>query len=103
MSLNTINAGYVRINHAMTNLMGALRKGNRDDVVRVASHLMEDCDNLIEEVYEAAGVTEDDIVRVSSAEDQGRLTKQAMWVPGQAEDSEGIPFPIPPESFLDEP
>ncbi|MCK9435540.1 MAG: hypothetical protein M0R32_12265 [Candidatus Cloacimonetes bacterium] len=93
MSLNTINAGYVRINQAMTNLMGAYRKGNRDDVVRVASHLMEDCDNLIGAVYEASGVTEEDILRVSSSEDQRRLTKEAMWVPGQPEDFEDIPFP----------
>lgn len=102
MSLNTINAGYVRINQAMTNLMVAARRGNKDDVVRVASHLMEDCDNLIEAVYDAAGVTNDDILRISAAEDQGRLTKEAMWVPGTPEDYEDIPSPKQQESSPDE-
>lgn len=103
MSLNTVNAGYVRINHAMTNLMVALRKGNRDDVVRIASHLTDDCDTFIEEIYEITGVTEADIVRIASEQDEGSLIKQAMWTPGQQEDSEGIPFPIPSEPSLDEP
>lgn len=98
MSMNVFNAGYVRINTAMGNLFDSLRKGNKDEVIRIANNLMEDTDDLIETVYSAAGVTEDDIVRIANAEDEDVLTKQAAWTPRGIEISVDIPSPMPQEA-----
>lgn len=102
MSQNVLNAGFVRINQAMSNLMGAVRSGNKEDIIRVANNLMEDCDELIEVVYTVAGVTEDDIV-IANKSDERTLTKQAMWVPGDSINFQDESFPIQSEPLTDEP
>lgn len=78
MSVNILNAGYVRINHAMTNLMTAVRKGNKDEVIKIAGNLADDCDDFIEAAYTEAGVSDDDISKTAEGDDES-LTKQAMW------------------------
>ena len=102
MSQNVLNAGFVRINQAMGNLMGAVRSGNKEDIIRVANNLMEDCDELIEVVYTIAGVTEDDIV-LANKNDERTLTKQAMWTPGDPISFQDESSPIPSETLTDEP
>lgn len=93
MSNDSLNAGYVRINNAMINLIKALRYGNKEIIIKIAGNLSEDCDDLIETVYSIAGITEDDIVKQSSIDDTS-LIKQAKWVPGDDEGSLNIPAPI---------
>ena len=103
MSKNILNAGYVRINQAMVNLMVSLRTGNKDEVVKIANNLMEDCDEWIETAYTVAGVTKDDITRVSNSQDDDALIKQAKWVPGlEVEASEETLSPTQQESNPDE-
>lgn len=103
MSKNILNAGYVRINQAMVNLMVSLRTGNKDEVVKIANNLMEDCDEWIETAYTVAGVTKDDITRIANSQDEDVLIKQAKWVPGlETEAIEEILSPTPQELDSDE-
>lgn len=97
MSKNILNAGYVRINQAMLNLMVLLRTGDKDSIVKVANNLMEDCDEWIESLYSVAGVSEEDIVRISSSQDVNTLIKQAKWTPGSSEEIEEVLPPISQE------
>jgi len=75
MGANEMSAGHLRISQLMVGMIECAEEGDKDRLIKLSAHFLEDAEDFVGMLHEAAGVTDEDLARLQS--DDEELVKDA--------------------------